>query len=49
MFANDLEDHWRTIPGRVIPKIFKMVLKDTLINTQQDMLRIKDKVEQSGE
>ena len=36
----------RSIPGRVIPKTFKMVLDTSLLNTQQYKVRIKDKVEQ---
>ena len=31
-----------SIPGRVIPKIQKMVLDATLFNTQHYMVRIKD-------
>ena len=38
-----------SIPGRVIPKIFKMVLDTSLLNTQQYKVRIKGKVEQSRE
>ena len=38
-----------SIPGRVIPKTFKMVLDTSFLNTQQYMLRIKGKVEQSRE
>ena len=37
-----------SIPGCVIPKTLKMVL-DTLLNTQQYMVGIKDKVEQYKE
>ena len=47
VFTNGLED-LGSIPGRVIPKIFKMVL-DTSFNTQQYKVRIKGKVEQSRE
>ena len=36
-----------SIPGRAIPKTFKMVLNTSLLNTQQYKARIKDKVEQS--
>ena len=36
-----------SIPGRVMPKTFKMVLDTSLLNTQQYKVRIKDKVEQS--
>ena len=39
----------RSIPGRVIPKIFKMLLDTSLLNTQQYKVRIKGKVEQSRE
>ena len=38
-----------SIPGRVIPKIFKIVLDTSLPNTQQYKVRIKGKVEQSWE
>ena len=38
-----------SIPGCVIPKTLKMVLDTYLINTQQYKVRIKGKVEQSGE
>ena len=38
-----------SIPGRVILKTLKMVLDTSLLNTQQYMLRIKGKVEQSKE
>ena len=38
-----------SIPGRVIPKTFKMVLDASLLNTQQYKLRIKGKVDQSRE
>ena len=34
------------IPGRVIPKTFKMVLDTSLLSTQQYKVRIKGKVEQ---
>ena len=34
-----------SIPGRVIPKILKMVLDTSLLNTQQYKVRIKGKVE----
>ena len=37
------------IPGRIIPKILKMVLDTSLLNTQQNKVRIKGKVEQSRE
>ena len=33
-----------SIPGRVIPKIFKMALDTSLLNTQQYKVRIKGKV-----
>ena len=49
VFANGLGDLC-SIPGRVIPKIFKMVLDtSSLLNTQQYKVRIKGKVEQSWE
>ena len=38
-----------SIPGRVIPKTLKMVLDTSLLNTQQEKVRIKGKVEQSME
>ena len=38
-----------SIPGRVIPKTQKMVLDSSLLNTQYYKVRIKGKVEQSGE
>ncbi len=38
-----------SIPGRVIPKTQKMTLDATLLNTQQNKVRIKSKVEQSRE
>ena len=46
VFANGPGDRG-SIPGRVIPKIFKMVLDTSLLNTQQYKVRIKSKVEQS--
>ena len=46
--ANDPED-LGSIPGWVIAKIFKMVLDNSLLNTQQYMVCIKGKVEQSWE
>ena len=48
VFANGPRD-LGSIPGQVIPKTQKMVLEATLLNTQQYMVRIKDKVEQSRE
>ena len=38
-----------SIPGGVIPKTLKIVLDDSLLNTQQYKVRIKGKVEQSSE
>ena len=38
-----------SIPDRVIPKILKMVLDTSLLNTQQYKVRIKGKVEKSRE
>ena len=38
-----------SIPRRVIPKILKMVLDTSLLNTQQYKVRMKGKVEQSRE
>ena len=48
MFANGLGD-LGSIPGHVIPKTFKMVLDNSLLNTQQNKVHIKGKVEQSRE
>ena len=48
VFANDAED-LGSIPGRVIPKTFKMVLDTALLNTQQYKVSFKDKEEQSRE
>ena len=38
-----------SIPGRIIPKTFKMVLDTSLLNTQHYKVRIEGKVEQSRE
>ena len=38
-----------SIPGRVIPKTLKIVLDISLVNIQQNKVRIKGKVEQSRE
>ena len=38
-----------SIPGRVIPKIQKMVLDATLLNTRYYKVKIKSKVDQSKE
>ena len=38
-----------SIPGRVIPKTFKMVLDVSLLNTLHYKVRIKGKVEKSSE
>ena len=48
VFANSPED-LGSIPGRIMPKIFKMVLDTSLLNTQQYKVCIKGKVEQSRE
>ena len=48
VFANG-PGHLGSIPGRVIPKILKMVLDTSLHNTQQYKVRIKGKVEQPRE
>ena len=48
VFANGPGD-LGSIPGRVIPKIQKMVLDASLLNTQHYKVRIKGKVEQSRE
>ena len=47
VFANGPGDGG-LIPGRVIPKTQKMVLA-ALLNTQHYKVRIKSKVEQSGD
>ena len=44
VFANCLED-LDSIPGSVIPKTLKMVLDTTWLNTQQNKVRFKGKVE----
>ena len=38
-----------SIPGRVIPKTLKWILDTSLLTTQQYLVRIKGKVEQSRE
>ena len=48
MFANGPGD-LGSIPGRVIPKTFKMVFDTSLLKTQHYKVKIKDKVEQSRE
>ena len=48
VFANGPGD-LSSIPGRIIPKILKMVLGTSLLNTQQYKVRINGKVEQSRE
>ncbi len=48
VFANGPGD-LGSIPGRIIPKTFKMVLDTSLLNTQQYNVCIKGKVEQSRE
>ena len=48
VFANGQGDRG-SIPGRVIPKTFKMVLDISLLNTQQYWVSIKGKVEQFSE
>ena len=48
VFANGPRDRG-SIPGRVIPKTFKMVLDISLLNTPHYKVRIKGKVEQSWE
>ena len=48
MFTNGPGD-LGSIPGRVIPKTFKMVLDTSLLNTQQYKVHIKGKVEKSRE
>ena len=48
VFANGPGD-LGSIPGRVIPKTQNMVLDASLLSTQHYKVRIKGKVEQSGE
>ena len=48
VFANGPGD-LSSIPGRIIPKTFKMVLDTSLLNTQQYKVGIKGKVVQSRE
>ena len=48
MLANGLGDR-SSIPGRVIPKTLKLELDISLLNTQQYMVCIEGKVEQSRE
>ena len=48
VFAND-QGNLGSIVGGVIPKTLKMVRDTSLLNTQQYMVRIKGKVEQSRE
>ena len=48
VFANGKGD-LVSIPGRVIPKTFKMVLDTSLLNTQHYKVLIKGKMEQSRE
>ena len=48
VFANGL-GVLGAIPGRVISKTLKMVLETSLLNTQQEKVRIKGEVEQSSE
>ena len=48
VLANGLGDRG-SIPGRVIPKILKIVLDAALVHTQHYKVRIKGKVEQSRE
>ena len=48
VFANDPRD-LGSIPGQVLPNTLKMVLDNSLLNTQQYKVRIKGKVEQLTE
>ena len=48
LYTNDPGD-LGSIPGCVIPKTLKVVLDNSLLNTQQYEVRIKGKVEQSWE
>ena len=47
VFASGSGD-WDSIPGRVKPRTFKMVLDTSLLNTQHYKVRNKGKVEQSS-
>ena len=38
-----------SVPGRILPKTLKMVLDTSLLITQHYKVRIKGKVQQSGE
>ena len=48
VFANGPVD-WSSIPGRVMSKTQKMILDNSLLNTQHYKVRFKGKVEQSRE
>ena len=48
VFANGLGD-MGSIPGCITPKTLKMVLDNSLLNTQHYKVRIKGKVEQPKE
>ena len=48
VFANGTRD-LGSIPGRFIPKTLKMVLDDSMLNTQHYKVRIKGKLEKSWE
>ena len=48
VFANDPGDRG-SVPGRVIPKTFKMVLDTSLLKTQKYKVHIKSKVGESRE
>ena len=48
VFANSPGD-LGSIPGRVIPKTLKIVLDASLLNTHQNMISIKGKLEQYRE
>ena len=48
VFASGLGDRG-LIPGRIIPKTYKIVLDSALLNTQHYKVWIKDKVVQSRE
>ena len=48
MFTNGPGD-LGSIPGRILPKIQKIIHDSVLLNTQHYKLRIKGKVEQSRE
>ena len=49
LIVNMVHEEQGLVPGHVIPKTWKMVLDISLLNIQHYKVRIKSKVEQSGE